>query len=214
MYNISLNIGDQVSIYTDFKEEIDYEGEAILLEKLEDGDTFFINEFVASNLSMDSKSDKIKESRNEKLSEVFDGQFATKESFKFMKEILRLRNNKIDEYNKMLNYVLNTKEQLNKRMLQGKYDNDSRFKRILNEIPESYIVRYFQQFNKKVNNSIFKFEKWKVNFIIDRQGYLTEYTCVRKIRLIVRNNYREKNGVSELSDYTTYNGKIPRYNKN
>lgn len=208
MYNINLETGQQVSIYTDFKEERGYEGEAILIEKIDNGDTFFIDEFVASNPNMDDRPNKRKEKQNEKLNEVFNNlQSQTKDAKKFFKEILKLRCNKITDFNNMLKCVLRWKDEIHKRYLAGKYDNDDRFKRLFREIKSDYIVRYFQQYNKKVNNSIFIFEKWKVEFVIDDLGYFTNHTAIKKVRKIIRNNYKEKNGNSELSDLMTYNGK-------
>lgn len=209
MYNLSLNTGKQVSIYTDFKEEIGYEGEAILLEKVSTGDTFFLaDEFVASNPDMSVKPNKQKELNNAKLNEVFrDLPNQTKDAKRFFKEVLKLRSNKLADYNNMLAYVLKEKDLAHKKYLAGNYDNDDRFKRILREIESGYIVRYFQQFNKKTNNSVFKYEKWKVEFVIDFRGNFVNYTAIKKIRVLVKNNYREKNGYSDLSLLTTYNGK-------
>lgn len=209
MYNINLTVGQQISIYTDFKEEIGYEGEAVLLEKIDTGDTFFLSdEFVASNPTMSSKPNKLKEEFNAKLNEVFTNLTShCKEAKKFFKEILKLRVNKLNDYNNMLKFVLKEKDLAHKKYLSGSYDHDDRFKRILREIDSDYIVRYFQQFNKRVNNSVFKYEKWKVEFVIDSQGNLTNYVAIKKIRVIIKNNYKEKNGFSDLSLLTTYNGK-------
>lgn len=215
MYNTSLFIGQQVSIYTDFKEEIGYEGEAILIEKIDVGDTFFLSdEFVASNPGMSDKPNRQKDLTNAKLNEVFchlDNH--CKEAKKFFREIMKLRLNRLNDYNNMLRFVLKAKDLAHKKYLSGQYDNDDRFKRILREISSDYIVRYFQQFNKKVNNSVFKYEKWKVEFVIDMQGNLTSHTAIRKIRVIIKNNYREKNGYSDLSLLTTYNGRVGKRKK-
>jgi hypothetical protein len=216
MYNILLTIGKQVSIYTDFKEEIGYEGEAILIEKLAIGDTFFLSdEYVASNPGMSSKPNKLKEANNAKLNEVFTKlKEQTKDAQKFFRDILKLRSNKINDYNNMLKFVFREKDLAHKKYLSGSYDNDDRFKRILREINSDYIVRYFQQFNKKINNSVFKYEKWKVEFIIDNHGNLINHVAIKKIRVLIKNNYREKNGYSDLSLLTTYNGKaLKRINK-
>ena len=40
--NIELNIGDVLEIYTDFKEEVGYEGKAVLVEKLKNGDSYYL----------------------------------------------------------------------------------------------------------------------------------------------------------------------------
>ena len=143
MYNISLSAGKQVSIYTDFKEEIGYEGEAILLEKLGTGDTFFLcDEYVASNPGMSDKPNKLKELTNAKLNDVFTKiKEQSKDAQKFFKEILKLRTNKITDYNSMLKFVHHEKDLAHKNYLSGKYDNDDRFKRILREITSDYIVR-------------------------------------------------------------------------
>jgi hypothetical protein len=215
MYNTSLSVGQQVSIYTDFKEEIGYEGEAVLLEKVDVGDTFFLSdEFVASNPTMSDKPNKLKEELNAKLNEVFTNlSVHCKEAKKFFKEILKLRVNKLNDYNNMLRFVLKEKDLAHKKYLSGSYDHDDRFKRILREIDSDYIVRYFQQFNKRVNNSVFKYEKWKVEFVIDSQGNLTNHVAIKKIRVIIKNNYKEKNGFSDLSLLTTYNGKALKRKK-
>lgn len=214
MYNTLLEPGNQVSMYLEFKEERKYQGEAILLERQEVGDTFFIDEFVASNPAMDFIPNKRKEEYNEKLNGVFNnlsGQ--TRAAKKFFTEVLKLRCNKINDYNNMLKCVYRWKDELHKEVLFGKYDNDDRFKRILREVPSKFIVRYFQQYNKKINNSIFKYEKWLVEFVIDSYGAFTSYKAVKKIRVIVKNNYKEKNGFSELSLLTTYNGKVCKKSK-
>lgn len=214
MYNTLLEAGNQVSIFSEFKEERKYEGEAILLERLEIGDTFFIDEFVASNPAMDFTPNKRKEAFNEKLNEVFNNlSVQTRSAKKFFIQIMKLRCNKLNDYNNMLKCVYKWKDELHKEVLLGKYDNDDRFKRILREVPSKFIVRYFQQYNKKVNNSIFRYEKWLVEFIIDEQGGFTSYKAAKKIRVIVKNNYREKNGFSELSLLTTYNGKAYKRKK-
>lgn len=210
MYNLNLHVGKQVSIYTDYKEEIGYEGEAILLKKIDTGDTFFLaDEFIASNPNMSGKPNKVKEVLNAKLNLVFKNILEqTKEAQKFFKEMIKLRRNKLTDFNTMLKLVLLEKDIAHKNYIQGDYENDdSRFKRILREIDSSYIVRYFQQFNKKINNSIFKYEKWLVEFVINNEGHLINYVVVRKIRVLVKNNYREKNGYSDLSLIITYNGK-------
>lgn len=209
MYNVSLNIGNQISIYTDYKEEIGYEGEAVLVEKLSIGDTFFlVDEFVDSDPEMSNTPNKKKSVYNEKLNSVFENlDNQPKEAKKFFREILLVRKNKIDDYNNMLKVVLKWKDLAHKKYLSKSYDHDDRFKRVFREIPTDYIVRYFQQFKKKINNTIFRYEKWRVEFVIDNCGYTTNYTAIKKIRVIVKNNYKDKNGESELINYTTYNGK-------
>ena len=207
MYNTFLKVGQQVSSYVDYKEEIEYEGEVVLLERKATGDTFFLaEEFVSSNPLFSDKPNRRRELINEKLNAVFDNlNEQTKDAKKFHKEILLKKTGRINDYNNMMLIVLKWKDLSHKKYIMNQYDNDDRFKRILREISADYIVRYFQQLNTSTNNSIFKYEKWRVEFIIDKEGYPCSYTAVRNIRVLVKNNYKEVNGGSELSNYMTYN---------
>ena len=213
MYHTSLAVGKQVSIYTDFHKEVGYEVEAVLIEKIENGDTFFLDEFVDANPTMSDKPNQLKEKRNEQLNAVFSGNIKEQRPAiqKFFQNVLKLRSNKLDDYNKIYKFIIEYRDKLYKKQLLGLHDEiDSKFKRILRDIPVDYITRYFQQFKKKVNNTIFKYEKWKVEFITDETGYPVSHVAIKKIRIIIKNNYKDRDGYSELTYLTTYNGKVLR----
>jgi len=110
--------------------------------------------------------------------------------------LLRLRKGKNSDYNNMLLYVNYQKDFLHRRS----YQCSAMLKKLLRDIPYDYIVRYFQQFNKRVQNTLFNWEKWKVMFEDGR-------IAIRKVSYIVKNNPKEKNFVYELSELTTYNSK-------
>ena len=107
MYHTSLAVGKQVSIYTDFHKEVGYEGEAVLIEKIENGDTFFLDEFVDANPTMSDKPNQLKEKRNEQLNAVFSGNIKEQRPAiqKFFQNVLKLRSNKLDDYNKIYKFI-------------------------------------------------------------------------------------------------------------
>lgn len=211
MYNTKLKQGDIISIYTDYKNNLEFEGTALLIEKLEDGDTFFReDESINSNPGMNLTPHPTKEKYNTLLNEVFKQEPMPREVRKLKKDLLTIKSNKLGEYNEMYSYLKRERDILCKSdIIKGQTVKESKLKKMFSEISLDYIVRYFQQFNANINNppelkpSIFKYEKWKVLLLYDNNGYEINRTVTRKIRVLVKN----KCGPKHLSNYITYNSK-------
>jgi hypothetical protein len=60
MYNVQLNKGDILDVYLDYSDEINYEGKAILINKLDDIDSFYLSNerVIPTDLSNLSNIDK------------------------------------------------------------------------------------------------------------------------------------------------------------
>lgn len=205
--NNSLLTGLQVSIFTNYIEEKEYEGEAILLEKIKDGDTFYLpNELVASNPNMSDKADI---ERNEKNSYIYTilSKKDNKEISAFLKNIAKLKKGKITDYNNIYEYISALRDSIHAKTILGRVENDNDYRRLFRAVSVDYLTRYLLQVGKNNNhNSIFKYEIWLVKFTSNKHFLPYEARVTRKIRVLVKHNCDD----TELSTFVTYNGKISK----
>lgn len=199
MYNVQLNKGDILDVYLDYSDEINYEGKAILINKLDDIDSFYLSNerVIPTDLSNLSNIDK--------QHTIWYNQIKTtiskKEYIPIYEKIFRTVKRRINDYNEVRNILLHYKN-----LLQVFESNDkNRFKykslrTMFETIPIDFITRYFQQHNKKWQPSLFRAERWIVQFL---NGNVTS----RKIRYIQVNNPLENYRIDELRNKITYNNR-------
>ena len=206
MYNLILREGMIVPIYTDYKEETieTLEGVAVLINKISVEDAFFRNEELIK-LHDDSVMN-IVQIQNEKYYNEVINILTQKRYVSIYKDLLSATSNTNQEYN-TLNVIVNHYKSvlsldldlLNSidKAVYG-YDLLNMFIRIPNDI----ICRIIQQHKKVWNETIFRAEMWKVEFIYDHNNPLQRgRICNRKIRYIVKNKFVK----NELQKNMTYN---------
>ena len=219
MLRIKIKKGDIIPIYTDYKENTGYEGQAILLERkpvflvngeYKDGDSFYINEsLLPKEKKQYNKQEQLMIEKYQKLEMLFFGNKEEKiKPDKLCKRLYNLlfkqRSKKIDEYNKMYKKI---------ESFRKKYKNESNKKlyMLFNEYTNEYLIRYMQQTTPNWSYSIFRSQIWKVKFIKDSTGWDISdenFITYRNIRYLSCNrpNDTATRGDYKLTGHTTYNG--------
>lgn len=199
-----IKVGETLKIYTDFKEERDYEGIAILLEKVGVGNSFYLeNErLLISDKKQYTKEDLEKIRKYNYVKTCFHGnEFKknTKDFRKLHKDLVKHRKNNLNDHNKM-DDVLNEY----RKEYEGTTHKMSDF---FANTDNDYIIRFVQQHQRNWRTTIFNSEKWKLKFIEDKDGWETDWITSRHIRKIVCVNPKDTARGSEITLHTTYNGK-------
>jgi len=201
--NIKLKKNFIIDIYTDYQEELKYEGKAILLEKTGDGDSFYLyDEKVEPKDKKEyDEKDKIKINKYNRIVIFFKGVISkkpTKYCRRLYNELIKHRKDNVDDFLKMKKIL---------KKYRKKHDNSiQKIGTLLREFNDYYIIRYIQQDRQKWQNSIFSYEKWKVQFIENHLGWEINWTTMRKIRILKCVNPTESMRRSELVEHTTYDG--------
>lgn len=193
-------------IYTDYQENEDYEGKAILIEKVRDGDSFYLkNESIRVDRDKRkySKKERIKLEKYNRLKYFFYGLNTPpdKELIKLKKELTSLRKDKVEDYSKMWDL-------LEKYKIEFK-NSPRKIKAVLTEFDNDYIIRFIQQDRIEWNPTIYTYERWKVEFKEDHTGWPIKFRTERNIRVISKINPKENTKNADIIKYTTYNDGIP-----
>ena len=199
--NTQLSPNDIIDIYTDYKEEIGCEGKAILVKKVRDGDSFYLNEekLIIKDQKTYSEEDERAILKFKRLIRFFKGNKKIppdKELRMLYKELKKQRKDKVDDFHRM-EKILN-----NCRL---KYQNSvHKIKTVFSEYDNYYIIKFIQQDRELWRPSIFSYERWLVKFIKDGNGWDVNFTTNRNIRILKCVNPSEGVRRSELVQHTTY----------
>lgn len=205
--NIELKKNSIIDIYTNYQEEIKYEGKAILLEKISNGDSFYLyNERVEPEDKKEyTEKDNILINKYNRIIIFFKG-VASKKPTKYCRrlynELVKQRKDNIDDFLRMKKVL--------KKYRKKHSSSIQKIGTLLREFDDYYIIRFVQQDRQKWQNSIFSYEKWKVRFIEDYTGWEVNWTTIRKIRILKCVNPTESMRRSELVEHTTYDGMSSR----
>lgn len=205
--NIKLKKNSIINIYTNYQEEINYEGKAILLEKVNVGDSFYLyHERVEPEDKKEyDEKDNITINKYNRIIIFFKGVISkkpTKYCRRLYNELIKQRKDNVDDFLRM-------KKVLNK--YRNKHnDSIQKIGTLLREFDDYYIIRFIQQDRQKWQHSIFSYENWKVKFIEDQTGWKVDWTTTRKIRILKCVNPTESMRRSELVEHTTYDGMSSR----
>lgn len=199
-----LKENQRVKIYTDFKEEKGYEGEAILLEKLYDGDTFYLqNESLLPGDKKEySNNDYDMVHKFNRLKKFFYGK-DSKGPTKYCK-VLRdglLNSFKKNKYDLMLKYLKEFRSKVKNNIVKHQSVKD-----LLNSFDDDYIINFIRQHNKVWQPSVYAYQRWKVKFVKDSAGWDSDFVTNRNIRVLMKWNPNDK--CDNIIEYTSYNGLI------
>lgn len=201
-----LKVNDVVDIYTDYQDENEntYEGRAILLKKVRNGDSFYRKD---EQIKVDEKKEYTKYERRQlkkynRIKSFFCGinASAEKEIIKLKKELIALRKDDNDDIENM-NRTIDT--------YKVKYkDSVKRIKTLLDEFDNDYIIRYIQQDREKWHPSIYTYERWLVQFTKDKTDWSVNFRTERNIRILVKLNPNEHVKSADIRKFTTYNNGV------
>lgn len=200
----TLRKGQTVKIYTDYKEEKEYEGKAILISKVSNGDSYYLqNESLLPTEPHSSTELGIKKiikfRRLEKFLYGKEGGQPTKYC-KILKNLL-LQTLKKNSY-ELLENLLNDYRQKSK----SNEINNQALKYLFKSFDNDYIINFVRQHNTVWQPSLYTYERWLVKFIEDKDGWPINFTTNRNIRILVKWNPIDKK--DNICDYTTYNGLV------
>ena len=205
--NIHLTKGDTIDIYTDYQEERRYQGQAILLEKVRDGDSYYLRYEKlkpkdAKEYDNGAKKRIIKYNR---LINFLKGSKSRKPSIycrRLYRDLIKLRKDELGEFGEM-------KKVLAKYRKKHK-DSIKMIGSVLNEYSDYYIIKFVQQDRNTWRPSIFSYERWKVRFISDSSGWEQNWITTRNIRVLKCLNPSESMRRSQLVEFTTYDSMSSR----
>jgi hypothetical protein len=198
-----LKKGDIVDIFTDYQDEDinSYEGKAILLKKIRNGDSFYRKD---EQLKIEEKKEYSKEERKKlekymRLKSFFNGSISPpeKEIVKLKKELISCRKDTVDDIENMLRIINSYKDKYK--------DSVKKIKSLFSEFDSDYIIRYIQQDREKWNPTIYNYERWLIEFIEDKSGWSIKFTTERNIRILSKFNPKENVKSADIRKYTTYN---------
>ena len=202
-----LKPGMSLDMFTDYQDETGYQGIAILLNKVRDGDSFYLSDEdirPGDGKEYNKIADK-RIAKYNKLSHYFKGTDAKRPNSKckgLYKELLKCRKDKITDHDNMKKVLLEYREL---------YINPAfKVNHLLSNFDDWYIIRFIQQDNRTWNNSIFSYERWNVKFVEDEVGWPIDFNTTRNIRVLKCVNPKETMRRSELVEYTTYDGMSSR----
>jgi hypothetical protein len=193
-----------VNIYTDYKDEVGYEGKARLITKLYKGDSFFISNesILPGDKKVYTEQDLDAIRKYERLVKFFYGN----ENKKPTKPCVILRNKLIailkntNNYSEMNNYLNNLRVKIANKVFKESSVID-----VLNVFDNDYLIKFTQQHKRDWSASVYNYERWLVEFIEDNTGWPINFRTQRNIRFLVKWNPKDKVMNNEISKYTTYN---------
>jgi hypothetical protein len=197
-----LKKGMKLPIYTDYKDHNGYEGVAILIKKIRNGDSFYLSdeEVKLPEKKTYTRKEKEKLNKYKRIKYFFYGKNTPpdKELVKLRKELTKERKDKLDDYPRMEAVI----EKYRKKYKNSVY----KIKSLFNEFSNDYIIRFIQQNRKNWNPTIYNYERWVVKFIEDSSGWKVDHTTQRNIRILIKYNPTETARNSDIRKYTTYDG--------
>lgn len=198
MYKIKLKKGDVVHIYTDYRNELKFEGKAKLLEKVKKNDVFYLdneevfNEESYKNPLVSYKKISKKTEMYFRLNAMLDlDRSEIKLLLRNVKNVVNKK--KLDNYNAIHDAIKTTFTNLK---------GSGFLVTIRNEYSIDYLTRYFQQkYYENWTPSLFCSERWLVEFI-PQNNFEKSFRTYRNIRYIVANSPED----AKMSERMTYNG--------
>ena len=212
MYLLKLNKGDTVPIFSDYKNDIGFQGNALLLEKLEQGDSFFedyeqLRIVDLSNSSYGKKYSKQEIKNHNTWKELNHYFIDTKnpEMIEFASCMMKLVKKNPKSHNTMLEYLEYIREEF-------VHDKTHCINNVLSLDPK-YVVRYFQQRRPDWAPTMFCYQKWLVEFPVQcdmKNGVLfnSPFRTTRRVRYLLKFLPTEKRKNNEVSRFTSYSSAI------
>jgi len=205
--NTTLSKGDIVDIYTNYQEEKRYEGKAVLIKKLRDGDSYYLRyeKLEPEDEKEYDESAKRRIIKYNRLISFFKGTSTKKPSIycrRLYRDLIKLRKDEVDEFEKM--------EKVLTKYRKKHKDSIKRIGTLLKEYNNYYIIRFVQQDRKIWRPSIFSYERWNIRFMKDKDGWEVDWSTSRNIRLLKCLNPTESMRRSQLVEFTTYDGMSSR----
>lgn len=192
-------------IFTDYKECKKYEGKAVLVEKIRDGDSFYLadEQVTVPEKKSYSEYEKEKLKKYSRLHYFFYGKSSPpdKELVKLRKALTKERKDQLDDYVRM--------DQVIEKYREKYSDTPRKITTVLNEFDNDYIIRFIQQDRNKWSPSIYNYERWLVHFIEDQHGWSCDFKTQRNIRILTIVNPNESIRSSDIRRFTTYNYGTP-----
>lgn len=205
LINLTLNEGDIVDIYTDYQEEIGYEGKARLIKKIRPGDSYYLKEEKIKPVDKKeyTKRELAEIHKYKRLTTLFKGNngMVNVHCRRLLKKLMAERKDQLDDYERMQVVLNEYREQFQ--------DSIHKVGCILREYDDYYIYRYVHQDRKIWQPSIFSYERWLVEFITDSSGWEVSWKTERNIRILKCVNPSESLRKCELLEHTTYDNGIP-----
>lgn len=186
MYLIDLKKNMRVKIYLDFKNEKDYWRDAILLEKVSEGDCFYLNdeklyqepeEADVFKTFIDNNASNHYFNRLEEL-------LSDKKCKKFVKACVKLCDDeKLDNYNVLYTFI---------KDFASTYIKPDELLTVFKEYSTDYITRFIQQtYYKDWDFTLFGYERWLVE-VQPLDKFEKPFRTHRNIRKIVANSPQDK----------------------
>ena len=212
MYNIKLKPGSIVKIYTDYKNDLKYEGLARLIKFDKYGDSFYedFEEIYVDNNIKSSLKTKLSvrqlESNNryDNLIKFFESMNPVIRSFK--EEMRKACNKKITSYDKMMEVYYKYKG-------IAQNNRTSSLNILFDLVDHVTLIRFFQQrYIKDWKPTLFISERWLVEFLpqYDEENnilFYSEFRTYRYIKKVSKICPSEEAKTDDLVRFTTYNGK-------
>jgi len=198
----TLKRGKILDIFTDFKEEKGYEGKAILVKKIRNGDSFYLDD---ESVKVPDKKEYTEEETKTmnmyaRLTKFFKGDEdwkPYKNCKNLHKELMMERRDEKSDIKRMTTVL---------RRYRTKFKTSAKkIATVLNEFTDDYIIRYIQQDRRNWEPNIYTYERWEVRFIEDSTGWNTDYVTQRNIRVLACVNPTSYSRGDEISKFTTYN---------
>ena len=177
----SLNEGDIVNIYTDWQDENQFEGQAILLKRVGKGDSYYLDGEKLAPKDAKEYDEKAKKviSKYNRLGNLMKGSETRKPSIycrRLYRDLIKLRKDELDDF-KNMKAVLAKYRKKHKNSIKSIFN-------LLGDYDDYYIIRFVQQDRLEWNPSIFSYERWNVRMISDSTGWKQDWTTSRNLRIL------------------------------
>lgn len=201
-----------VSIYTDWQNDVGYEGEAVLIEKKEVGDSFYMDYeklYVPLNRRTNLTNREIDKIQVQ-LNSIYEYleyycNLGDRTINNFISECIPYCNNDNGSYNELFVVIESWKKT---------YENNPHLISNIFKVQTQYITRYFQQkYTKNWSQTLFREEKWIIEFrpqsslSSKKSLYYNTFRTVRKLRILHCISPLDLAKKKEVLTHTTYNKK-------
>jgi hypothetical protein len=194
-----LKKGDIIDIYTDYQDELNYEGKAELIERVRPGDSFFLKDekIIPEDKKEYSKKDLAAIHKFNRLENLLKSKNTHIQCKKLYKKLVAERNYELDDYERIKSVIKDYRDL---------YTNSiHKIGCVMREYDDYYLYRYIHQDKKNWQPSLFSYERWVVRFIEDSTGWKVDWTTQRNIRILKLVNPKQQ----VLVENTTYDNGIP-----
>ena len=199
----SLSEGDVLSVYTDYQDEDEstYEGKAVLMRRLKNGDSFYLRdeEIKVGDKKTYTIEEQIKMTKYNALKTAFYGNGTRPNKFvrKFHRLLIEQRRDESDDFARIEEVIMLYKP----KPFYRKFIHD-----LLKKFTIYYICQFIQQDREKWRPTIWNYERWLVQFQEDNWGYPASHTTQRNFRYVSCIMPSENIRDADIRRYTTYNG--------